>query len=108
MEDKSLAKKSIPITRNLKELHLFFGSTNQFINFVLNLASYGGHLRRFLYKKLTFNCSGEHTIAFEKNKSENVKLIENTHFDMKLKTRVKPDASHSGLGAMLEQLDLKD
>ena len=30
-------------------------------------------------------------------------LTENTHYDTKRKTRVKTDASRSGLGAVLEQ-----
>ena len=38
-------------------------------------------------------------IVFEKLKSETVTLTENTHFDVKLKSRVKSDASHNGLGA---------
>ena len=38
-------------------------------------------------------------IVFEKLKLETVTLTKNTHFDVKLKSRVKSDASHKGLGA---------
>ena len=78
----------------------FFGSTNQFIKFLPNRASFGSPLRPLFNKKSIFTWSDDHTIAFEKIKSENVKITKKT--DVKLNTRVKSDASHNGLGAMLD------
>ena len=81
-----------------------FRSTNQLKKFVPNLASLGSSLRTLINKKSILTWSDDPTIAFKKVKSETVNLTENTHFDVKLNTRVKSDESHSGLGAMLEEL----
>ena len=106
--DKTKAIKDIPIPKNLKELRSFFGSTNQYIKFVPNLASLGNPLRPFLNMKSIFLWNEVHTKAFDMIKLEIVNLTENTHFDVKRSTRVKTDASHNGLGASLEQLHGND
>ena len=106
--DKTKAIKDIPIPKNLKELRSFFGSTNQYIKVVQNLASLGSPLRPLLNKKSIFLWNEVHTKAFNKIKLEIVNLTENTHFDVKRSTRVKTDASHNGLGASLEQLHGND
>ena len=106
--DKTKAIKDIPIPKILKELRSFFGSTNQYIKFVPNLASLGSPLRPLLNKKSIFFWNEVHTKAFDKIKLEIVNLTENTHFDVKRSTRVKTDASHNGLGASLEQLHGND
>ena len=106
--DKSKAIKDLPIPKNLKELRSFFGSTNQYIKFVPNLASLGSPLCPLLNKKSIFQWNNDHTKAFEKIKEEIVNLTENTNFDVKRKTRVKTDASHNGLGVSLEQLNGND
>ena len=49
--DKTKEIKDLPIPKNLKELRSFFGSVNQYIKFVPNLASLGSPLRPFLNKK---------------------------------------------------------
>ena len=81
--DKSKAIKDLPIPKNLKELRSFFGSINQYIKFVPNLASLGSPLRPLLNKKSIFQWNDDHTKAFEKIKEEIVNLTENTHFDVK-------------------------
>ena len=53
---------------------------------------------------MVYKWDTNHSIAFEKLKTETVKITEKSHFDMKEKTRLKMDASHNGLGATLEQL----
>ena len=106
--DKTKAIKDIPIPKNLKELRSFSGSTNQYIKFVPNLASLGSLLKSLLNKKSIFLWNEDHTKAFERIKLEIVSLTENTHFDVKLITRLKTDASHNGLGASLEQLHRND
>ena len=75
---------------------------------VPNLASLGSHLGPILIKKSIFTWSDDYNIAFEKIKSETVSLTEKTHINVKLKTRVKSDGSHNGLGATLEQPGVKD
>ena len=99
--DKSKAVEDLPIPKNLKELRSFFGSINQYIKFVPNLASLGRPLRPLLNKKSIFQWNDDHTKAFEKIKQEIVNLTKNTHFDVKRNTRVKTDASHNGLGPPL-------
>ena len=106
--DKTKAIKDIPIPKNLKELRSFFGSTNQYIKFLPNLASLGSPLRPFLNKKSIFLWNDDHKKAFDKIKLEIVNFTKNTHFDVKKFTRVKTDASHNELGASLEQLHGKD
>ena len=106
--DKTKAIKDLPIPKNLKKLRSFFGSINQYIKFVPNLASLGSPVRPLQNKKSVFQWNTDHTKAFEKIKQEIINLTENNHFDVKRKTRVKTDASLNGLGAFLEQLHGKD
>ena len=106
--DISKAIKDLPVPMNLKELRSFFGSINQYIKFVPNLASLGNPLRPLLNNKSIFQCNDDRTKASEKIKHEIVNLTENTHFDVKSNTRVKTDASHNGLGSSLEQLHGND
>ena len=87
---------------------LVFGSTNQFMKFLPNLASLGSLLKALLNKKSILFWSDDHTIAFEKIISKNVNLAENTHFVMKLSTRVKSDTLDNGLGATFKQLNVND
>ena len=81
--DKSKATKDLPVPKNSKELRSFFGSMNQYIKFVPNLASLGSPLRPLLNKKSIFQWNDDHTKAFEKVKQEIVNLTENNHFDVK-------------------------
>ena len=96
------------MSKNLKELRSFFGSTNQYIKLVPNLASLGSPLRPLLNRKSFYLWNENHTKAFEKIKLEIVNLTENTHFDVKRSTRVKTDATHNELDASLEQLHGND
>ena len=106
--DKSKAIKDLPIPKNLKDLRSFFGSINQYIKLVPNLASLGNPLRTSLKKRSIFQWNDDHTKAFEKIKQKIVSLTENTNFDVKRNTRVKTDASHIGSRASLEQLHGSD
>ena len=56
-----------------------------------------------MQKNKPFKGSTVHTEAFEIIKKEICNTVTNHHFDVKLNTRVKCDASHSGLGASIEQ-----
>ena len=101
---KADAIKNLPTPKNISELRSFFGSINQYVNFVPNLSTLSSPLRPLLNKKSVYNWDTSHSIAFEKLKAEIVNITENSHFDVKEKTRLKTDASHNGLGATLEEL----
>ena len=98
---KAEAIKNLPTPKNISELRSFFGSINQYVKFVPNLSTLSSPL---LNKKSLYKWDTSHSIAFEKLKTEIVNIAENSHFDIKEKTRLKTDVSHSGLGATLEQL----
>ena len=60
-------------------------------------------LHPFLVKKSVYYCYESHTKVFEELKIQTVNIKENDHFDIKRMSRLKTDASHSSLGATLEQ-----
>ena len=101
---KADAIKKLPPPKNISELRSFFGSINQYVKFVPNLSTLSSPLRPLLNKKSIYKWDKNHSIAFEKLKAEIVNITENSHFDIKEKTRLKTDASHNGLGATLERL----
>ena len=74
------------------------------MKFVPNLSALSSPLRPLLNKKSIYKRDNVHSSAFEKLKSEIVYITKNSHFDIKEKTRLKTDASHSGIGTTLEQL----
>ena len=98
------AIKSLPIPKIISELRTFFGSINQYVKVVPNLSTLSSPLRPILNKNSVYKRDNVHSSAFKKLKSEIVNITENSHFDIKEKIRLKTDASHSGLGATLEQL----
>ena len=101
---KADAIKILPTPKNISELRSFFGSINQYVKFVPNLSTLSSPLRPLLNKILVYKWDTSHSRAFEKLKTEIVNITENSHFDIKEKTRLKTDASHNGLVATLEQL----
>ena len=101
---KADAIKNLPTPKNISELRSFFGPINQYVRLVPNLSTLSSPLRPLLNKKSVYKWDINHSIAFEKLKAENVNITENSHFDIKEKTRLKTDASHNRLGATLEQL----
>ena len=100
---KSDSIKNLPNPKNLSELRSSFGSINQYMKFVPNLSFLSSPLRPLLLKKSVYQWYDEHTKAFEEIKQQIVNITENNHFDIKRMSRLKTDASHSGLGATLEQ-----
>ena len=101
---KADAINNLPIPKNISELRSFFGSINQYVKFVPNLSTLSSPLRPLLNEKSVYKWDNDHSIAFENLKAEIVNITENSHFDIKEKTRLKTDPSHNGLGATLEQL----
>ena len=75
------------------------------MKFVPNLSFLSSPLRPLLVKKSVYQWNDEHTKAFEELKQQIVNITENNHFDIKRMSRLKTDASHSGLGATLQQWD---
>ena len=74
------------------------------MKFVPRLTTISSPLCPLLNKKSVKKRDNVHSSAFEKLNSEIVYITKNSHFDLKEKTRLKTDASHSGLGATLKQL----
>ena len=101
---KADAIKNLPIPKNFSQLRSFFGSINQYVKIVPNLSTLSSPLCPLLNKKLAYKWDKNHSIAFEKLKAEIVNNTQNSHFDIKEKTRLKTDASHNEIGATLEQL----
>ena len=102
---KSDSIKSLPNPKNISELRSFFGSINQYMKFVPNPSNLSSPLRQLLVKKINYQWNNDHAKAFEKLKKQIVNITESNHFDIKRMSRLKTDASHSDLGATLEQWD---
>ena len=91
----------------LKQLRSHMGSIHQLIKFIPNLANLLKPIRPLLKKENIRNnkirWEETHTAALDKIKSKISKITENKNFDRQRNTRLKCDASHTGLGAVLEQ-----
>ena len=93
--------------KTLEQLRSLMGSIHQLIKFIPNLANLLNPIRPLLRKENVTNNKIRweeiHTTALDKIKAEISKITEKKHFDKHRKTRLKYDASHTGLGAVLEQ-----
>ena len=102
--------------RSLKQLRSFLGSINHLSKFIPNAANLTDKLRPLLReenekKKLknikvpvqNFVWGPEYTEVFEDIKNAVANIAQLNCYDPVRETRVKCDASHSGLGASLEQ-----
>ena len=102
--------------KSLKQLRSFLGSINHLSKFIPKAANLTDKLRPLLReenekKKLKnikipvkkFEWGPEHTEVFEEIKQAVANVAKLNYFDPSRDTRVKCDASHSGLGASLEQ-----
>ena len=91
----------------IKQLRSLMGSIHQLIKFIPNLANLLNPIRPLLKKENITNnkirWKESHTSALEKIKAEISKITEKKHFDKQRHTRLNCDASHTGLGAVLEQ-----
>ena len=77
------------------------GSTH---NYLPSLAETSAPLRPLLRKKNGFVWTNECQVAFEILKKQVAIIVELKHFDVHKDIRIVCDASHNGLGAVLEQL----
>ena len=92
-----------PPPTTIKRLRSFFGSVHYIGKFIPHLAQLCHPLRPLLRKSAKFIWTAEHTKHFNLIKEKIANSTENSHYNTKLDVRVKCDASHSGLGAALEQ-----
>ena len=86
-----------------KQLKSFLGSVHHLTKFIPNLAPLCREFRNLLQKDTKYVWTKHHQTKFGNIKNCIRNLTENKHYDTKRKTRVKTDASRSGLGAVLEQ-----
>ena len=91
-----------PPTSN-KQLKSFLESLHHLTKFIPDLAPLCREFRNLLQKDTKYAWTKHHQKKFENIKNCIRNLTENTHYDTKRKTRVKKDASGSGLRAVLEQ-----
>ena len=80
------------------------GSVHYIGKFIPNLAQISHPLPPLLKKPSKFLWTAEHENCFTEIKNRIANATANSHYNPQLETRVKCDASRSGLGAALEQL----
>ena len=85
-----------------KQLKSFLGSVHHITKFIPKLATLCQGFRDVLQKDTNYVWTENHQSDFETMKKNIKNLTENNHYDIKRYTRVKTDASRSGLGAVLE------
>ena len=114
---KSEAIANLQTPKSLKQLRSFMGSINQLSKFIPNAANLTDKLRPLLKeenekkKKMKnvrlpvkkFDWDNQHSVAFEEIKKAVVNIALLNYYDPSKETRIKCDASHSGLGATLDQ-----
>ena len=89
---------------SLSQLKSFMGSVHSLHKFLPSLAETSVPLRPLLNKKNDFVWTNECQVAFEMLKKQVANIVEIEHFDVHKDIRIVRDASHNGLGAVLEQL----
>ena len=99
------AIKSLLPPKTLKQLRSFMGTLNHLQRFIPDLHKYTVAFRASLKaeNKKSFLWGEEQTIAFQKILNLIANIPNLFHYDASKASRVKCDASHSGLGAYLEQ-----
>ena len=104
LETKTAAILALEAPKTLKKLRSFLGSVHYIGKFIPNLAQISHPLRPLLKKSSKFIWTAEHENCFIEIKNRIANATANSHYNPQLETRVKCDASRSGLGAALEQL----
>ena len=95
---------SLEASKTLKKLRSFLGSVQYISKFIPNLANISHPLRPLLRKSSKIIRTEVNGSSFIELKNRFTNATENSHYNPQLETRVKCDASRSGLGAALEQL----
>ena len=102
--NKTRAIREFPAPRNVKELQRFMGMVNQVGKFIPGLADMNEPLRQLLSKDNTWNWGGEQQRSFEQIKDKLVSPEGLAHYDPGLPTIIAADASNTGMGAVLYQV----
>ena len=104
LESKSAAILALEAPKTRKKLRSFLGSVHYIGKFIPNLAQISHPLRPLLKKSSRFLWTVKHENCFNEIKARNANATANSQYNPQLETRLKSDASRSGLGAVLEQL----
>ena len=104
LESKTAEILALEAPKILKKLRSFLGSVHYIGKFIPNLAQISHPLRPLLRKSSKFIWTTEHENCFQEIKTRIANATANSHYNPHLETRVKCDASRSGLGVALEQL----
>ena len=104
-----LKRKTSPIDalkapKTVTQLKSFMGSIHSLHNYLPAIAEMSAPLRPLLSKKNEYNWTAECENAFQNIKLGVANIVELKHCDIHKDIRVVCDASHNGLGAVLEQL----
>ena len=104
LETKTSSIMTLQPPNTLKKLRSFLGSVHYISKFIPNSAQLCHPLRPLLRKSTKYIWTDTHTLHFNAIKTRIANHTENIHYNPQLETRIKCDASRSGLGAALEQL----
>ena len=104
LESKTSSIMSLQPPNTLKKLRSFLGAVHYISKFIPNLAQLCHPLRPLLRKSTKYIWTDTHTLHFNAIKIRIANHTENMHYNPQFETRIKCDASRSGLGAALEQL----
>ena len=104
LESKTAAILALEAPKVLKKLRSFLGSVHYIGKFIPNLAQISHPLRPILKKSSRFLWTVEHENCFNEIKTRIANATANSHYNPQRETRVKCDASRSGLETTLEQL----
>ena len=103
--DKTSAITKMPPPATVTELRRFLGMVNQLGKFTPNLAELTKPLQDLLSKTNDLLWGPEQDRAFSEIKSELTRAVTLAHYHPEAATKISPDASSYGLGAVLLQKD---
>ena len=98
----------LPRPTNVNEVRRFLGMCNYYTKFFPRLSTESEPLRGLLKKENAWYWDENHEKAFESIKKFVTTPPILSFFDVKKRTRVAADASATGIGAVLEQLDFQN
>ena len=97
--------ESLKAPKKLSQLKSFMGSIHSLHKYLPAIAESSASLRPLLSRKHEYIWNSECQMSFENLKKQVANIVELRHFDIHHDTRIVCDASHNGLGAVLEQLN---
>ena len=97
--------ESLKAPKTVSQLKSFMGSIHSLHKHLPALAESSASLRPLLSRKNEYIWTSECQISFENLKKQVANIVELRHFDIHRDTRSVCDASHNGIGAVLQQLN---